>query len=361
MAETETDRERRYRDGLDLGRGLRDAMAGDGAPANATAAIMTGGAISAFKWCAIGMALLVTVSGALYLMAPLLERSGEIFGFRNPSVGPALSLRAAEILLRLAAVSVLLALIAHTSSPLLAFFGFLVIGGLIMPSQDIIRFASFVSPQDEAQVQAERPLEADRYLPQQIIKVSTGEGRTYSRLAHQAAHEVERMIRDAESGRRPSERDGDVALLDPDALRRTLHVLQEDQRAFDAAREIVARGARDLWIGLFNEEAQELSLLWGSDGRHRADLSYFRARGIAEYPYENIESAKLTRFGRSLLRYMDVDAAELPDAGDAFDAGVLGGESLPYSQEFTTGPDGTAIDFEIPERDQIGRASCRER
>jgi len=155
------------------------------------------------------------------------------------------------------------------------------------------------------------------------------------------------MIRDAESGRRPSERDGDAVLLDPDALRRTLHVLQEDQRAFDAAREIVARGARDLWIGLFDEEAQELSLLWGSDGRHRADLSYFRARGIAEYPYENIESAKLTRFGRSLLRYMDVDAAELPDAGDAFDAGVLGGESPPYSQEFTTGPDGTAIDFEI--------------
>ncbi len=227
--------------------------------------------------------------------------------------------RAVELLLTLAGTSIILALLSRNPNALTLVFGFLIIGALVVPSNDIIRFAL----------------------------LATGSDKTYRDFVSSNAPPTSARL----------DRTPDVAMRIYQSLRpnltsdtvpddvvkkvREVLVQERDIQSFESVRQ---RGALEVLIGLSGPEKDELIYRYGQDDRFREDVEFLRQEGLISYVYDDVTTIKVEPLGQKM-------AAGTTDGADADAARVAVAEA--------TAPGADIVQLELGE--EVSLAGTAER
>ena len=257
-----------------------------------------------FVFFVAGMA---TVALLLIMFALPTERSSEAF-------------RAVQLSLTLAATALVISLIAKSSrNSFVIVFGLFLVGALIVPTNDIIRFALVASG-------------SDRSISDFLISPRGGTTKP----------------RDARSG--------DLAVLLFDDLLRSDYIdvqqrsdivrLISNRLASDqigqALSEVKQRDAYDLLKAIESNEYLSFRYRHFQNQKFMDDLLYLHQEDIISIAYDDYDTVALTDFGRSMFPGESVETDECPSLGSVGDNGA-------YTQSLYLGPGAVCRSFMVEE------------
>lgn len=200
------------------------------------------------------------------------------------------SLRSTELLLKLAAVGLVITLIGKAQNVFVTAFGIFLIGALIVPSHDIVRFALLASG-------------SDRDYNDGLFTARAGadlEGRS-SDVAAKILNELEQysLVRDP---------------LEVEDRKFAIEIIQEEirkEREITLLEQVRGRGALAALEGLAADPPGTV-YKYSKDEKFIDDLRYLRSEGLIRFAYDNVDAVGLTGLGRAVLRRVNpVDAEAL--------------------------------------------------
>lgn len=231
--------------------------------------------LAVFAVSAFALVVLFALSIAANIYANL-------FGW-TPGFGTfnAFTSRSYEPLLIVAGAALILLLMVRTENPFVVGFGILVVAALVVPSKDIIRFATILTGSQTT---------FEQFYPQGGAVYY----RQHSRdLALRLAEAVEQTL-------------GAKHALDEETEDRLIAAMEEE---IDRARSqaVIDRLSRTGAITILRDHQNLPSLVerFESDERFIADLESLRREGLITYIYDDIEAAQITYDGNKVLVELD--------------------------------------------------------
>ncbi|GAB5467370.1 MAG: hypothetical protein Kilf2KO_04000 [Rhodospirillales bacterium] len=186
-------------------------------------------------------------------------------------------LRASEILLTLAATSLVVAIIGRAENPFVLVFGILLIGALIVPSGDIVRFALIASGSDSAHENST------------VTRSGTDLGGRSTDVASKILAELSRI---------------DSMQTLTDAKRKVaIDVISskvQEEREITLLEQVRARGALQV-LEATERDMEQWIYKYGNDNRFLEDLRYLRSEDLLSIVYDDLQSIRITNLGRTVL------------------------------------------------------------
>ena len=188
-------------------------------------------------------------------------------------------LRSAELLLTLAATGLIVAIIGRAQKPFVLAIGIFLIGALIVPSKDIVRFALIASGSD-------RNYESFFQSATPGIEIS---GRNTD-VANNIINELNQadLMESLQPGNRKS------------AIRIIVSAIKQE-REITLVEKVGARGALVI-LNAMASNIQALVYKYGKIEKFIEDLKYLRSEGLITYPYDDLDTTAITPLGRAVLR-----------------------------------------------------------
>jgi hypothetical protein len=207
---------------------------------------------------------------------------------------PFVTLKTAEILLTLAGTALVVAFISRAQNPLVLGVGILLIGALIVPSTDIVRFAIIVSGSDKRI---------------QDFFVSTRTGKSQRNRDVDVARQITIQLK----------QDGLIQVSGEQEVR-TVDVIARElgrDRRLELLDQIEKRGSLRILREIQADNNREWIYKYGNDEKFKDDLSYLRTEGVISYVYEDYDTIQLTSLGNDVLN-LEGDVVNMESGGTSF-------------------------------------------
>lgn len=189
---------------------------------------------------------------------------------------------AVELLLTLAGTVIILALLTRNPSGVILVIGFLIIGALIVPTNDLIRFALIAAGSEQSYRELVGAPSRATFRESRLDRTKDIATQVYQALwsgnhvCILPGNSADRLI-------------GQIQ----DILRR-----EQEVQTFENVRQ---RGTMELLVALSeHSDPDELIYLHGQDERFLADLEFLRQEGLVTYVYDDLDTLKLLEAGRQL-------------------------------------------------------------
>ncbi len=201
-------------------------------------------------------------------------------------------IRSTELMLTLVATSLVIAIIGRAQSPFVLAFGIFLIGALIVPSSDIVRFALVASGSG-------RDLSF-------LEEVSSGSGADLSGRSTDVASKIITEL----------ERFGFVQnVSDVDRRKLATNIVAEeirDERVLTLFEQVRVRGALET-LGATNDGdlLDEWILRYEEEPKFLDDLRFLRSEDLVSFVFDDLQTIKTTELGKAVLDRADTAAEEL--------------------------------------------------
>ncbi len=220
--------------------------------------------------------------------------------------------RSAELLLTLAATGLVVAIIGRANNPFVLTFGIFLIGALIVPSKDIVRFALIASGSD-------RTYES---IIQSARSGTDVEGRSTD-VANKILTELDRfgflnLAENLPPAGRAARRKEAINIVEGEVRKEREITLLEQVRARGALETLNATGA-DIkgWVYKYGREEKFIE-----------DLRFLRSEGLISYAYDDFDTIVITFLGGNVLGRAAAGSA-LADLGFDFAGLEPSGYAIP--------------------------------
>lgn len=180
-----------------------------------------------------------------------------------------------ENLLTLAAISLIVTLIGNARSLATLSFGLFLIGALVVPSKDLVRYALIAFGSEE------------NY--ESFFSGSSPSADWAGRSTDVAGNILLEMKRRG------------VVVADQDKFIRDLIVKELQKERIISLSELVAFRGALLTLRTLNDDPNGLSFRYGTSDSFVDDLNFLRSEGLIEYGYDDLRSARVTNLGRAVL------------------------------------------------------------
>lgn len=252
--------------------------------------------------------LLVFAITALALIV-LIVLTGLSFAFFPNEIDAYPAFRFAELLLKVAATGLVIALVGRAQNAFVLAFGILLIGALIVPSKDLVQMALIASgSNDEYQGSGSQP-------------------RGGVDLAGRSSDVASKIVLDLEN----------QGLMPVGQLKEALPIITRrltEEQEITLVEQIVSRGALSALQNVGNNLDQWM-YRYGQNEEFIADLRFLRSESLISYAYDDISSAVVTPLGERVLQRV-VTREALVHAGSPdgpSPGGALGTDDCPLDIE----------------------------
>jgi hypothetical protein len=216
------------------------------------------------------------------------------------NLAAALSLRIAQIGLTIMAVSVTAGLICRFHSPWSMTFGLIIIGALIVPTSDIVRFILLITGSDRTYAEFYQRDSPKRIRFDANLGAKKAGDRCQVDLVDDIIlYRIEERLRKANliriySTESPPEQ--------PKSETDILHEIITEELIGYMAREsitnVVARGAADTLQAIASDDGIAFQTAFQDADGIREHVVFLRSEGLVEFPFDRVHLATLTDFGR---------------------------------------------------------------
>lgn len=252
---------------------------------------------SARTWIELCASVVFVASALLILLLLFLG----LFSLFFSPLSAALAVRIAQIGLTVMAVSITTALICRFQSVWSLTFGLVIIGALIVPSNEIVRFILLLTGSDRTYTDF-----YENDSPKRIrIDFSSGDNDPKNRCK-------EALLDDVIVYRIP-QRLSDESLISPSELTSgKIQAIVSEEVIFYAAREsianVVAMGASDTLRAVAGSTAAPFQTAFQNQRDLSRHMLYLRSEGLVEFPFDQMQHARLTAFGRLAFENIATDS-----------------------------------------------------
>jgi hypothetical protein len=187
-------------------------------------------------------------------------------------------LRSAELLLTLAATGLVVAIVGRATNAFVLAFGIFLIGALIVPSKDIVRFAL----------------------------IASGSDRDYGSLFQSARSGTDLAGRSTDVANKIITELGQNGFMDtpnPVDRKNAIRIVQEEvrkEREITLLDQVSARGALDT-ISAAATDIESWVYKYGREEKFIDDIRYLRSEGLVSFAYEDLDTIAITPLGRAVL------------------------------------------------------------
>lgn len=234
---------------------------------------------------------------AITAIATILFIAGFNFFSSDAEMGSYRHLRSAELMLTLAATSLVVAMIGRAQNPFVLTFGILLIGALIVPSGDLVKFAL----------------------------IASGSDKTYGSFSQSAGSGTDLAGRSTDVANKIlTELDLNDFLLPLVVERRKVAIIiVEDEvrkeREITLLEQVRARGALDALKAMDND-VEGWVYKYGSEEKFVEDLRYLRSEDLLSFAYDDLDTIDVTLLGETVLARADPESAGGLDSGASLSA-----------------------------------------
>jgi hypothetical protein len=203
----------------------------------------------------------------------------------DADVGAYRQLRSAEILLTLAATGLIVAVIGRAQSPFVLAFGVFLIGALIVPSRDIVKFALIASGSDRSY---------------ETFFRSGGSG---ADLAGRSTDVANKILTELSQARF-------MEPLSPEDRKRAVQIVESEvrkEREITLLEQVRGRGAMEA-LKAAADDVERWVYKYGEEEKFIEDLRYLRSEDLISFAYEDLETIKITALGRTVLDRASAEA-----------------------------------------------------
>lgn len=207
--------------------------------------------------------------------------------------------RAVELLLTLAGAATILALLSKDPHPIILVVGFLIIGALIVPTNDLIRFYILARGSSDEDYRLLNSSPSSAFRESKLDRAEDIATRIYQSL--RAGNQVCVL-----PGRTEAQAIEEIAAI----LRN-----QQEIQVYETVRQ---RGALELLLTLVeNSDSDKLVYLYGRDARFTDDLNFLRQEGLIFFVYDDYSTLRVLPPGRELANKVLVSAGGGREGADA--------------------------------------------
>ena len=203
-----------------------------------------------------------------------------LFNFRSTQDGnDFLALRSSELMIALAASGLVVAIVGRANNPFVLAFGVFLIGALIVPSNDLVRFALIASGSEK------------RY---QDFLEATSAG---ADLAGRSSDVASKILTELETN-------GLISLETTENRKRAITIIEREirnEREITLLEQVKAFGAFDA-LKAISDNVDEWIYKYSDESRFLDDLRYLRSENLIAFPYDDYHSTEVTLLGQSVLR-----------------------------------------------------------
>lgn len=187
-------------------------------------------------------------------------------------------LRSAELLLTLAATGLVVAIVGRAQNPFVLAFGIFLIGALIVPSRDIVRFALIA-------------FGSDKDYESFFQSATSG-----TDLAGRSTDVASKILTELSQA-------GFMATLDPAPRKQAIRIVAAEvrkEREITLLEQVGARGALDT-LQATASDIEGWVYKYGKKDKFNEDLRYLRSEGLVSFAYDDLDTINITSLGRDVL------------------------------------------------------------
>ena len=212
------------------------------------------------------------------------------FDYRAANLSAALSVRIAQVSLTIMAVSVTTALICRFGSGWSLTFGLVVIGALIVPSNDIVRFILLITGSERAYS------ELYRHETPQRIRIDYNPEHSDTDKSDQ--NECELNLIDDVIVYRIADLLSDAGIEGyEDVIQQVVSREVIRYTARELIANVVARGASETFASVATNDAVAFQTAFQGNEQAKEHMLYLRSEGLVDFPFDHFHLARMTDFG----------------------------------------------------------------
>jgi hypothetical protein len=187
-------------------------------------------------------------------------------------------LRSVELLLTLAATGLVVAIVGRAQNPFVLAFGILLIGALIVPSNDIVRFALIASGSDQNYGSFLQSARSGADLEGRSTDVA-------SKILTELGHA------------------GFMETLEPARRKQAIRIVEDEvrkERVITLLEQVRARGALDT-LRAMTDNIKGWVYKYGKEEKFIEDLRYLRSEDLVSFAYDDLDTIAITSLGQTVL------------------------------------------------------------
>lgn len=244
--------------------------------------------------CSMGLECVGLLVFAVTAIGTILFIAGFNFFAGDPDISFYRHLRSVELMLTLAATGLVVAIIGRVEkpNPFVLTFGILLIGALIVPSNDIVRFALIATGSDKSYASFFQS------------------GRSGSDLAGRSTDVANKILTELNQA-------GFTGTLAPERRKVAVDIIESEvkkEREITLLDQVRSRGAMET-LQATTSDLERWIYKYSAKEKFIDDLRYLRSENLISFPYDDVDSIAITQLGRTVLERKRIEDASLSTSG----------------------------------------------